>query len=343
MIVKKLFGYTAANEKVDSFTLSNSQGTKVEIITYGATVNSIVTLDRNGAPGEITVGFDSIEGHEKYSANQGMTIGRYANRISGKFTLDGNTFELSKNEKGITCLHSDGEASHKIWKAIIIDDTSLEMTLKSEDGTSGFPGNIDFKVTFTLFEDNSLRISYFAVSDKKTVINMTNHTYFNLKGSGDVLGHELFLNASHFTPTDENSIPTGEIRPVANTPFDFTSSKPIGRDINASDTQLKMCLGFDHNFCLDEGDCPAASVYEPESGRTLEVYTDLPGLQLYTGNFLDGTVAGKGGILLEKHMGFCLETQFYPDTPNIAAFPQCTYDKDEPFESETVFKFGVKK
>lgn len=343
MITKKLFGTTADGQKVDAFTLKNSAETAVEIITYGATVNSIFTADKNGEFADVLVGFDTVEGHEKLSDNQGMTIGRYANRIAGgKFSLDGVQYDLVKNEKGITSLHSAAETSSRVWKALILDDNRLEMTLTTEDGASGFPGKVDYTVTFTLYEDNSLKIDYCAVSDKKTVFNMTNHAYFNLAGHGDILSHELMINADAYTPTDEFSIPTGEIRSVEGTAFDFRTAKPIGRDIHADDIQLTQCKGYDHNFCLNESDGPCAVACDPESGRTLEVFTDLPGVQLYCGNFLDGTKPGKGGVPMVQHAGFCLETQFYPNTPNTPSFPQCTYDAGEKFESCTVFRFSVK-
>ncbi len=343
MTVKKPFGTTEGGEQVDLFTIENSSGTAVDIITYGATVNSIFTADRNGDKADIIMGFDTIEGHEKLSNYQGMTVGRYANRIAdGKFTLDGTVYDLVRNEKGITCLHGGGELSHAVWKAIIVDDSSVEMSYTSPDGAMGFPGKVDFKVTFTLYEDNSFKIDYFAVSDKKTVINMTNHAYFNLAGKGDILGHELMINADCFTPTDANSIPTGELRSVEGTAFDFRKPKPIGRDIGENDEQLIQCKGYDHNFCLNESDGPAAVAYDPQSGRVMEVFTDLPGVQLYCANFLDGTRAGKNGVPLIKHCGFCLETQFYPNTPNMPDFPQCTYDAGEKYESSTVFRFSVK-
>ena len=343
MIVKNYFGTTADGRDVDCYTIKNTKETAVDIITYGATINSIYTADKNGAFADVLVGFDTVEGHEKYSDYQGMTVGRYANRIAGgKFTIDGVEYNVEKSEKGITCLHGGAELSRAVWKAIIIDDCSLEMSYTSPDGAMGFPGKVDFKVTFTLFEDNSLKVDYFAVSDKKTVINMTNHAYFNLAGKGDILGHELMINADAYTPVDEDSIPTGEIRPVEGTPFDFRVSKPIGRDINADDDQLVIGKGYDHNFCLNEGDGPAAVAYDPESGRMLEVFTDLCGVQLYTGNFLDGTNPGKKGEKIIRNAGFCLETQYYPNTPNMPEFPQCTVNAGEKFTSCTVFRFSVK-
>ena len=343
MIVKNPFGITSKGEAVDVFTIRNSSGTAVDIITYGATVNGIYVADKNGSFADVLSGFDSIEGHEKLSDYQGMTVGRYANRLAGgRFSIDGVEYDVEKNEKGITCLHGGGELSTAVWKAFVVDDNAVEMNYTSPDGAMGFPGKVDFKVTFTLHEDNALKIEYFAVSDKKTVINMTNHAYFNLAGKGDILAHELMINADAYTPIDENSIPTGEIRPVEGTPFDFRTAKPIGRDIGAEDDQLAIGLGYDHNFCLNDGDGPIATAYDPESGRFLEVFTDLCGVQLYTGNFLDGTKIGKNGNPLIKNAGFCLETQYYPNTPNMPGFPQCTFDAGEKFTSCTVFRFSVK-
>ncbi len=343
MIVKTVFGETADGRQVDLYKLTNSSKTAVDIITYGAAINSICVADRNGEFADILKGFDTIEGHEKYSNYQGLTVGRYANRIAdGEFELDGKTYELVKNEKGVTCLHGGGELSHAVWNAIITDDNSVELTYTSPDGAMGFPGKVDFKVVFTLHEDNGLEVKYSAVSDKKTVINMTNHAYFNLAGKGDILGHELMINADAFTPTDSRSIPTGEIRKVEGTPFDFRQPKPISRDINADDDQLKQCRGYDYNFCLNEGDGPAAVAYDPVSGRVMEVFTDLPGVQLYCANFLDGTRPGKGGEMLTQYCGFCLETQYYPNTPNMPEFPQCTFDAGEKFESTTIFRFSVR-
>lgn len=343
MIVKNSFGTTSKGEAVDIYTIRNSAGTAVDILTYGATVNSIYVADKNGVFADVLSGFDTIEGHENFSDYQGMTVGRYANRIAGgKFSIDGVEYNVEKNEKGITCLHGGAELSTAIWKAFIVDDNAIEMNYTSPDGAMGFPGKVDFKVIFTLHEDNALKIEYSAISDKKTVINMTNHAYFNLAGKGDILAHELMINADAYTPIDENSIPTGEIRPVEGTPFDFRVAKPIGKDIDAADDQLAIGRGYDHNFCLNDGEGPIATAYDPESGRFLEVFTDLCGVQLYTGNFLDGTNTGKNGVKLIKNAGFCLETQYYPNTPNMPEFPQCTFDAGKKFSTCTVFRFSVK-
>lgn len=343
MIVKNSFGITAKGEAVDIYTIRNSSETAVDIITYGATVNSIYVADKDGVFADVLSGFDTVEGHEKFSDYQGMTVGRYANRLAGgKFSIDGIEYDVVKNEKDVTCLHGGGELSNAVWKAFIVDDNAVEMNYTSPDGAMGFPGKVDFKVTFTLHEDNALKIEYSAISDKKTVINMTNHAYFNLAGKGDILAHELMINADSYTPIDEYSIPTGEIRSVEGTPFDFRVAKPIGKDIGAEDDQLAIGKGYDHNFCLNDGDGPIATAYDPESGRFMEVFTDLCGVQLYTGNFLDGTKIGKKGNPLIKNAGFCLETQYYPNTPNMPEFPQCTFDAGEKFSTCTVFRFSVK-
>lgn len=345
MINRNLFGTTKDGRRVDALTLENTSGMRVQLLTYGATINSIFVPDKNGDTADVLVGFDDLNGNETLSNYQGQTVGRYANRIAGgKFTIDGTEYNVEKNEKGVTCLHGGGELSHAVWNAIVVDDNAVEMTYSSPDGAFGFPGKVDFTVTFILSGDNALKIAYRAVSDKKTVINMTNHAYFNLAGcaSGNILGHILQINASRFTVTDNLSIPTGELRSVEGTPFDFRQPKPIGRDIGEDYDQLIMCKGYDHNFCLDDDDSGLAAVaVDPVSGRKLEVFTDMCGIQLYTGNFLDGTHNGKQNAPIIKHAGFCLETQFYPDTPNHIDFPQCTYAPGRAFESETVFKFSI--
>ncbi len=346
MTEKKLFGVTKDGREVHSYTITNSQGASVELITYGATVNCINVPDKNGVIADVLSGFSDISGHEEHSDYQGMTVGRYANRIAnGEFELDGVKYSVTKNEKEKTCLHGGAELSTAVWNAIIVDDNAVEMSYFSADGSHGFPGNVNFVVKFVFNEKNELKIDYYAKTDKKTVINMTNHAYFNLAGAsnGDILNHVLRIDADYYTPTDADSIPTGELRSVEGTAFDFREPKAIGRDIGAQDEQLIMCKGYDHNFCLNEGDGAAVTAYDPESGRALDVYTDLLGVQLYTGNFLDGSNIGKDEKPLIKHAGFCLETQFYPDTPNQPEFPQCTVEAGKEFRSTTVFKFYIKK
>ena len=343
-VTKTFYDVMPDGRDVYLYTIENNNGVSVGILTRGATLNSFVCPDKNGEMADILIGFDSLDGHLATTTYAGEIIGQYANRIAdGKFTLNGTRYELTKNENGVTCLHGGGEYNSALWRAIITDDNAVEFAYHSPDGTEGFPGNVDITVKYVLTDHNELEIHYAAVSDKDTVLNFTNHAYFNLATAknGNVLDHELQLNCSYFTPTDARSIPTGELCPVEGTPFDFRTPKKIGRDIGADDIQLKQCGGYDHNFCIDgeKGKLRlAAAVKEEQTGRRLEVYTDLPGIQLYTGNFLDGSEMGKDGIPNNKHFGFCLETQFYPDTPNQPSFPQCTFKAGEKFESLTVFK-----
>lgn len=346
MSVKESFyGTMPDGKEVRLFSISNNNNVTLQVITYGATLQSLYTPDRYGRVNDITVGFDSLYGHVNFSDNQGKTVGRYANRIAhGRFSLNGKEYQLNRNERDTTCLHSDGEFSCVVWDGKAVGDNAVELSYTSPDGTSGFEGNLTAKVKYTLTDDNKIVIDYSAVCDSDTVMNFTNHTYFNLTGSAmtNVLGHVLQMNAKHFTPTDSDSIPTGELRSVEGTAFDFTKPHTIGERIYADDIQLTQCKGYDHNFCIDKVDGEAdVTAYEPTSGRTLKVYTDLPGVQLYTGNFLDGTVLGKGAMPLVKHAGFCLETQFYPDTPNKPEFPQCTFKAGKEFKSQTVFEVGI--
>lgn len=345
-VLKSFYGKMPDGRDVELYSITNKNNVTLQLITYGAVLQALYTPDRFGRIADITVGFDSLYGHLSFSDNQGKTVGRYANRIAnGKFNVSGNEVQLSQNEKGVTCLHSDGEFSCEVWDAQITGENSIKMTFTSPDGNKGYEGTVTASVVYTLTEDNKVVIDYDAVCDKTTVLNFTNHTYFNLcaSASSDVLDHILQINADRFTPTDSFSIPTGELREVKGTAFDFNEPKTIGRDIKENDEQLIMCKGYDHNFCLCHKDGEAdVTVVEPVSGRTLKVCTDLPGVQLYTGNFLDGTVLGKGGMPMPKHNGFCLETQYYPDTPNQPNFPQCTFKAGEHFISRTVYEVGVK-
>ena len=354
MIVKKEFGTTADGRKVDLFTLSNSGGMRVDLITYGAAINSIYTADRNGEFADVLKGFDTIEGHEKYSNYQGLTVGRYANRIAnGRFELDGTAYDLVKNEKGITCLHGGGELSHAVWKALITDDNSIEMTYSSPDGAEGFPGNVDFKVTFILHEDNSLEVKYSAVSDKKTVINMTNHSYFNLNGDPNVNieNHLLQLNAYIYTPSDATYMTTGDTVWVKGTPMDFLELTEVGKNVNNFDYKpIKNANGFDHNWCLasyangkGNDKLVSCTLYSPVTGIKMDVYTNEPGVQVYTGNFLDGSLTGKKGITYQKRAGICLETQKYPDSPNKKGWPSAYLSPGEKYYSHCIYKFSVAK
>ena len=343
-VTKTLFDLMPDGSEVYLYTIENNNGVSAGIITRGATLQSFNCPDKDGKTGDIIMGFDKVADHIKSGTYTGNIIGQYANRIcGGKFSVGSKEYQVTQNEKGKTRLHGGGEFNSALWKAIIVDDDAVEFSYTSPDGTEGFPGNLDVKVTYVLTDRNELEIHYNAVTDTDTIINMTNHASFNLGTieNGDVLDHELQLFCDHFTPTDADSIPTGEIRNVKGTAFDFTEPKKIGKDIKADDEQLIMCRGYDHNFCVN-GEIgklrPVAKVTDAKSGRKLEVFSDLPGVQLYTGNFIDGTETGKGGIVLNQHYGFCLETQYYPDTPNQPAFPQCTFKKGEAFKSLTIFK-----
>jgi len=344
-VCKSHFGTTSEGKGVDLYTIKNAAGFSAGILTYGASLNTLTVPGKDGAFKDIVLGFDTMEDNERFSAYQGMIAGRYANRIAGaSFTLNGKVYNLTANEKGKTSLHSAGELAHAVWGAAEAGGNAVRLRVESPDGTHGFPGTLTAEVLYTLTDGGELIIDYYAVSDKDTVINITNHAYFNLGGfdAGSVLNHTLQINAERFTVTDADSIPTGELRPVKGTAFDFTAAKPIGLDISADDEQLKNCLGYDHNFCLNEKNTgePAASAYEPATGILMEVFTDMPGVQLYTGNFLNGA-PGKAGTKMTKHKGFCLETQFYPDTPNRPEFPPCFFAAGEVFRSRTSLRFSV--
>lgn len=344
-IEKRDFGTASDCKAVELYTLKNAAGASVEVITYGATLQAVSMPDKNGSFADVTIGFDDLQGHLERSNYQGQTVGRYANRIAnGKFNLNGKKYSVTKSEKGITCLHGGGEFSHTVWDVLLTGDNFIKLGYTSPADSHGFPGELKTEVTYSLTDENELIIDFYAVSDEDTVINLTNHAYFNLGGfdAGNVLGHILQINADAFTPTDTASIPTGELRPVKGTPFNFTLPKTIGLDIGDDYDQLINCKGYDHNFCLaaHEPGTPAVTVWEPKSGRIMEVFTDLPGVQLYTGNFL-ADVPGKGGTVMGKHAGFCLETQYFPDTPNQPTFPQCTFKAGEKFVSRTSFKFST--
>ena len=260
--------------------------------------------------------------------------------------LNGEEYHVTKNENDITCLHGGGEFSHAVWDAEPLGEDALRLSYESPEGAQGFPGKVTARVVYTLTQENALRIDYYAVSDQDTILNLTNHAYFNLGGydAGQITGHILRLNASQFTPTDARDIPTGELRDVEGTPFDFREPKAIGDGIDSEYAPIASCKGYDHNFCIDHWDGSlreAAEVYEPQSGRVMRVLTDLPGVQLYTGNFLAGH-PGKGGKPVACRTGFCLETQYYPDTPNQPDFPSCVFRAGEAFQSTTEFQFSVR-
>lgn len=335
---------------MDTFTLTNKNGVSTKITNYGGIVMSLNVPDKAGQFGDVVLGFDTVEGYLKPHPYFGALIGRYGNRIAnGKFTLEGKHYTLAQND-GPNSLHGGLQGFDKvIWDAKPLDTAdgpALELTYLSKDGEEGYPGNLLVKVTYTLTHDNALRIDYTATSDETTVINLTHHSYFNLAGAGngDILDHDLLLNAPHFTPIDETLIPTGEIKPVTGTPFDFTQPARIGLRINQDDEQLKFGLGYDHNWVLNNTDgalALAARVTEPGSGRVMEVWTTEPGIQFYSGNFLDGSNVGKGGKVYRHRSGFCLETQHFPDSPNQPNFPSTVLKASQTYTSTTVYKFLV--
>jgi aldose 1-epimerase len=321
---------------------------KAEIIEKGATLEKLFVKDKNGNFIDVLSGHDTLEGHTERSDYQGVVVGQYANRIKGsKFSIDGIEYNLTKNDNGITCLHGGGEYSSAIWEGTKTSDKALTFTYFSKDGINGFPGNVKASVTYELTDNDELILTYNAVSDKKTVINLTNHAYFNLNGfdCGDILDHDLQIDADYFTPIDETSIPVKMAESVKNTPFDFRITKKIGKDINNTDClQIKNGNGYDHNFIINnfDGTLKTCAVAKGDkSGITMEVKTTLPGVQFYTGNFLDGTILGKEEKPLTKRCSFCLETQVFPDSPNHQDWCKCVYDKNEVYQSQTVFAFSL--
>lgn len=339
------FGLLNNEIKIEKYTITNVNNVSVSMITYGATLTNIFVPDKNRTFADILVGFDDIDGFVERSDYQGVIVGPVANRIGGAaFKVDGKEYKLTVNENDSTCLHSAGEFNTAVWDASC-DGNSVTFKYTSPDGLNGFPGNINVSVKYSLNDENELKLEYSAVSDKKTPINLTNHAYFNLGGydSGTILNHIIEINADKYTEVDKLSIPTGNLIDVNGTPFDLRKGAVIGNGIDCDDVQLQFTGGFDHNFCISDYDGSvklAAKATDPNSGRVLEVYTDLPGVQFYAGNFLSGII-GKGNKPMNKRCGFCLETQFYPDTPNVPSFPQCTFDAGEEFKSTTIFKFSV--
>ena len=345
---KDQFGTTADGARVDLFTLTNDRGMEVKITNYGGIITSIRIPDRVGNVGDVVLGHDTLEGYLKRSGYFGAIIGRHANRIAGgRFSLNGAVYSLAQNN-GENHLHGGIRGFDKVvWEAREIsgpEGIGLELEYLSKDGEEGYPGNLHARVTYILTEKNELRIKYFSATDKDTVVNLTNHSYFNLAGDGTVLGHELLLNADQFTPVDRGLIPTGEFRNVSNTPLDFTRLKSIGARIDQNYEQLELAGGYDHNFILranGKGLKPAAKIHEPVTGRVLEVLTTQPGIQFYSGNFLDGSIMGKGGRVYGKHAGCCFETQHFPDSPNQPSFPTTILKRAQRYEHETVFRFSV--
>ncbi|HYX29413.1 MAG TPA: aldose epimerase family protein [Pyrinomonadaceae bacterium] len=351
-VTKESFGKTPDGQNVNIYTLTNSRGAEVKITNYGGIVTALKVPDLKGTLGDIVLGFDNLDDYLKGTPYFGALIGRYGNRIAkGRFTLDGVEYKLAVNN-GENHLHGGIRGFDKaVWTALplkIPNGAALRLTYLSKDGEEGYPGNLSVKVIYTLTNANELKIEYSASTDRDTVVNLTHHSYFNLagQGNGDILNHRLFINAARFTPTDAGSIPTGELRSVHGTPFDFTRATAIGARINQDDEQLKLAKGYDHNFVLNGkmGTLRrAARVLEPSSGRVLEVWTTEPGIQFYTGNFLDGTLTGKDGKVYQQRYGFCLETQHYPDSPNKPKFPTTVLRKGGRYHTVTIYRFSTSR
>jgi len=332
------------------YTLKNSHGVEVRAMNYGGIIQSVRVPDRDGKFADVVLGHETAEGYMPNPPYIGAIVGRYANRIAnGTFTLDGKTYNLPKND-GPNTLHGGTTRTFDkvVWESQPLKDKNgVSFEYLSKDGEEGFPGNLKVKVTYVLTDSNELVIDYEATTDKATPINVSQHSYFNLKGegNGDILDHEIMVNADRFTPVDKNLIPTGELRSVKGTPFDFTKSTKIGSRIEDNYEQLTLGHGYDHNFVLNRkgaGMTLAARVYEPTTGRVLEVSTTQPAVQFYTGNFLDGSVTGKSGHVYKRRYGFCLETQHYPDSPNHPDFPNAILKPGEKFHQTTAFKFSTK-
>lgn len=350
-ISKKPWGKTADGQAVDIFTLTNANGVQATITTYGGIVTTLLVPDRDGELADVVLGHDTLDGYEDGHPYFGAIIGRYGNRIGkGKFSLDGKEYTLATNNDA-NHLHGGEKGFDKVvWNArgMLGDEgPGLVLTYKSKDGEEGYPGNLDIWVAYVLTNDNALRISYRATTDKATPVNLTNHSYFNLAGAGhgDILGHKLMLNADRFTPVDKGLIPTGELRDVTGTPMDFRKPTAIGARIEQEDEQLEFGGGYDHNWVLNkekEGEMSvAARVVEPNSGRVMTVLTTEPGVQFYCGNFLDGSDVGKGDKPYQHRYGFCLETQHYPDSPNKPDFPSTILQPGDVYQTSTVYKFST--
>lgn len=348
-IRQELFGHTPDGAPIALYTLGNDNGLEVKLTNYGGTIVSILAPDRHGVRADVVLGFDTLAGYLQPHPFLGALIGRYGNRIAqGKFTLNGTEYTLAQNN-GPNSLHGGNRGFDKvIWQAQPYESASevgLKLAYRSAAGEEGYPGSLDVAVVYSLTNDQALRIDYTATTEQDTIINLTNHAYFNLAGTGNILEHEVLLNANHFTPVDATLIPTGELRPVAGTPMDFTRPTAIGARIDQPDEQLSFAGGYDHNWVLNKPDgqlALAATVYEPATGRVLETLTTQPGVQFYTGNFLDGTLTGKGGQLIQQRTGFCLETQHFPDSPNQPTFPSTILSPGETYAQTTVYRFGVR-
>lgn len=350
---KSDYGTTPEGEKIEMYSLQNSSGMRVDVITYGGIITSWTAPDKEGVYADIVLGYDSLAHYIASNPFFGALIGRYGNRIAnGKFSIDGIQYSLATND-GPNHLHGGIKGYDKVvWSAAepVVDSQAVHLKLSylSKDMEEGYPGNLNIQVIYTLNADNSLDVSYEATTDKPTIVNLTQHSYFNLTGDfrQTILDHEVMLDADSYLPVDETLIPTGELADITGTPFDFRTPKAIGKEIGVEDGQLEKGLGYDHCWVLKNqgsGIRLAASAYDPESGRLLDIWSDEPAIQFYTGNFLDGTLPMKGGEGTYGHRtGFCLETQHYPDSPNQPDFPSVRLDPGEKYESFTSFKFSVK-
>jgi aldose 1-epimerase len=349
-ITQAPFGTTPAGDPVDAFTLANAHGLELRAVTYGGIIVSLSVPDRDGQVADVVLGHDSLEDYYSDSSYFGAIIGRFANRIAGaRFTVDGTQYRLTAND-GPNHLHGGRTGFDRVvWRAAPFRTghaAGVALSYTSPDGEEGYPGNLNARVRYTVTDRNELVVDFLATTDRATPVNLTHHTCFNLTGdgAGDVLGHLLWINADLMTPVDENLIPTGKIAPVAAGPFDFRALTGIGARIASDDEQLRRGRGYDHNFVLKRGEpglAHAAQVVEPASGRTLDVYTTEPGLQFYSGNFIDGRVIGKAGRVHRPRAGLCLETQHYPDSPNQSGFPSTLLRPGAQYRSRTVFAFGV--
>ncbi len=344
-ITKAAFGKTPDGTEIDSYTLHNAHGASAKLISFGATLTELMMPDRNGKMGDVVLGFDNLAQYQAKGPFFGVTVGRYANRIAkGRFTLDGKEYQLAINN-GPNSLHGGAVGfDHKVWKAEPKNTPagqSVRFTYVSKDGEENYPGTMAVSVTYTLTDKNELKIDYAAETDKATVLNLTNHSYFNLAGSGDILNYTLTLNADKFTVVDDTLIPTGEIKSVVNTPLDFRKPTAIGAHI----AEIKDVGGYDHNYVLNgkAGTLrQAAKVEDPATGRQMEVFTTEPGVQFYSAIHLDETIVGKGGAKYQKYGAICLETQHYPDSPNHPDFPPTVLRPGAKFTSETIYKFSAK-
>jgi aldose 1-epimerase len=343
------FGKTADGTSVEIYTLRNSKGMEAEIITYGGIVVSLKVPDKNGNFGDVVLGYDNPGGYLTNNPFFGALVGRYGNRIAkGKFTLDGKEYTLALNNAPNNLHGGPIGFDKRVWNVSKADlgpqGPRLVLTYLSKDGEEGFPGNLKVTATYTLTDDNALRLDYTATTDKDTLCNLTHHSYFNLAGKGDVLGHVVYIAADRFTPVDSTLIPTGELKPVAGTPFDFCKPTPVGARINADDEQIRFGNGYDHNWVVNKplGKLGlVARVTEPTTGRVMEVLSTEPGVQFYTGNFLDGSITGKGGWVYQRRNGLCFEPQHYPDSPNHPQFPSAELKPDQTYHNTIIYKFSV--